>query len=145
MAVWNSFSYICTGVLHSFTHCRAERPQSFLCCTPPPSQHRFSLTSVYLVPAIHLLPPSTHFWPYGNHPFFPHAQTIPILSDPHYSLTPFLFPVLLRTSLFPTNLTIIIFVTCFIKDIVMVSFWQATFQLCSFAEKWSTIKYGHKK
>ena len=31
---------------------------------------------------LHLLPPSTPFWPYGTHPFFPHAQTISILSDP---------------------------------------------------------------
>ena len=40
-----------------------------------------SLTSVYLVLDLHLLPPSTPFWPYGSHPFFPHAQIISILSD----------------------------------------------------------------
>ena len=28
---------------------------------------------VSLVPALHLLPPSTPFWPYGAHPFFRHA------------------------------------------------------------------------
>ena len=35
--------------------------------------------------------PSTPFWQYGTHPFFPHAQTISILSDLLYSLTPFPF------------------------------------------------------
>ena len=62
---------------------------SFLCCPRPPSHHPFSLTSVSLVPALHLLPPSTPFWPYGTHPFFPHAHTISILSDLLYSLTHF--------------------------------------------------------
>ena len=46
-------------------------------------------TSVSFVPALHLLPPSTPFWPYGTHPFFPHDQNISILSDLLYSLTPF--------------------------------------------------------
>ena len=49
------------------------------------------LTSVSLAPAIHLLPPSTPFWPYGTPPFFPHPQTITIFSALSYSLTPFLF------------------------------------------------------
>ena len=31
------------------------------------------------------------FWIYGSNPFFPHAQTISILSNPLYSLTSFLF------------------------------------------------------
>ena len=48
------------------------------------------LTLVYLILALHLLPPPTPFWPYGAHPFFPHAETIAI-SDPLYSLAPFLF------------------------------------------------------
>ena len=47
--------------------------------------------SVYLIADLHLLQPSTPFWPYGTHPFFPHAQTISILSYPLYSLTPCLF------------------------------------------------------
>ena len=34
----------------------------------------------YLVPDLRLLPPSTSFWPYGAHSFFPHAQTISILN-----------------------------------------------------------------
>ena len=42
----------------------------------PPSHHPSSLTSVSLVPALHLLPPSTPFWPYGTYPFFILAQTI---------------------------------------------------------------------
>ena len=52
--------------------------------------HASRLTSVSFIFAIHLLPPSTLFWPYGTHPFFPHAQTVSILSDLLYSLTPFL-------------------------------------------------------
>ena len=56
----------------------------------PPSHHPSSLTSVSLVPAFHLLPLPTPFWPYDTHPFFPHDQTISILSDLLYSLTPFL-------------------------------------------------------
>ena len=54
----------------------------------PPSHHPRSLTSVSLVPALHLLLPSTPFWPYGTHPFFPHSQNISKLSDLLYSLTP---------------------------------------------------------
>ena len=69
----------------------------------PPSHHPSSLSSVFLVPALHLLPPSTPFWPYGTHPFFTHALTISILSDLLYSLTPFLFQLaLLRTTSFIT-------------------------------------------
>ena len=62
----------------------AQPRPSFLSCPRPPSHQPSSLTSVYLVPVLHLLPPSTHFCPYGTHPFFPHAQTISILSDPLY-------------------------------------------------------------
>ena len=53
--------------------------------------HPSRITSVSLVPDLRLLPPSTPFWPYGTHTFFPHAQTISILSNSLYSLTPFLF------------------------------------------------------
>ena len=53
------------------------------CCPRSPLHHPASLTSVSVVPALHLLPPSTAFWPYGIHP-------ISILSDPRYSLTPFI-------------------------------------------------------
>ena len=48
----------------------AQPPPSFLCCPRPPSRHPSSPTSVSLVPALHLLPPSTPFWPYDTHPFF---------------------------------------------------------------------------
>ena len=50
-----------------------------------------SLTSVYLVPSLHLVSLSTPFWPYDTDPFFPYAQIISILTDPLYSPTPFLF------------------------------------------------------
>ena len=69
----------------------AQPPPSFLCCLRRPSHHPSSLTSVSLVPVSHWLRPSTPFWPYGTHPFFPCAETISILSDLLYSLTPFLF------------------------------------------------------
>ena len=55
--------------------------------------HPSSLTSVYIVPVLHLLPPSIPVWPYGTHPFFLNAQSISILSDPLYSLTDFLLEV----------------------------------------------------
>ena len=94
IVAWNSFSYICTRALHSF------RSFGIWCaaCTVIPrlpkatiTLYPSSLTWVYLVPALNLLPPSTQFFRYGNHPFLPHAQTISILSDLLYSLTPFLF------------------------------------------------------
>ena len=69
----------------------AQHLLSFLCCPRPSSHHPSSLTLVYLIPALHLLLPSTPFWPYGTHPLFPHAQIISILHDPLYSLTLFLF------------------------------------------------------
>ena len=93
MAVLNSSSYTCTRALHtfrSFAHCRAAStiiPLLPNATFTPPS----SLTSVSLVPIQHWLQPSTPFWPYGNHPFFPYSQTISILSDLLYLLTPFLF------------------------------------------------------
>ena len=77
-------------LFRSFTHSRGASTV-ILRCSRPPSHHSSSLTSVSLVRVIHLLPPSTPFWPYGSHPFFPHAQTISILSDLLYSLTHFLF------------------------------------------------------
>ena len=65
-----------------------QPPPWFLCCPRPP-HHPFSLTSVYLVPALQLLQPSTLFWPSGTHPFFPHAQTISVLFGLLYSQLPF--------------------------------------------------------
>ena len=84
MAALNSFSYLYIRALRSFRSF-TQPPPSFLCCPRPPSHQPSRLTSVSLVLAIHLLP-STPFWPYGTHPFFPHAQTISILSDLLYSL-----------------------------------------------------------
>ena len=90
VAMWNSFSYICTRALHSFRSF-VQPPPLFLCCLRPPSHHPSSLTSVSLVPGLHWLRPSLPFWPYGTHSLFPHSQTISILSDLLYLLTPFLF------------------------------------------------------
>ena len=45
----------------------AQPLPSFLCCPRLPSHHPFSLTSASLVSALHLLPPSTPFSPYGTH------------------------------------------------------------------------------
>ena len=69
----------------------AQPPSSFHCCARSPSHHLSSLTAVSLVPALHVHPPSTPFRPYGTYPFFTHAQTISILPDLIYSLTPILF------------------------------------------------------
>ena len=49
----------------------AQPPPSFLCCPRAPSHNPSSPTSVYLVLSLHLLPPSTPFWPYCTDPFFP--------------------------------------------------------------------------
>ena len=48
----NSFSYKCTRAIHSFQSF-AHPPQSFRCCTWPPSHHPSNLTSVYTIPALH--------------------------------------------------------------------------------------------
>ena len=52
-----------------------------------------------LVPALHLPPPSKPIWPYGTHPSFPHVQTVSILSDLLYSLTPSLFQLFISNSI----------------------------------------------
>ena len=91
------------STVSDFSRIFAQPPPSFLCCSRPPSHLPSSLTSVSFVPALHLLPPSTPFGPYGTHPFFPHAQNISILSDLLYSLTPFLFRM--STDLFSPNST----------------------------------------
>ena len=65
----------------------AQPPLPSLCCPRPPSHHPFSLTLVSLVLALHLLLPWKPFWPNDTRLFFPHAQTISILSDLLYSLT----------------------------------------------------------
>ena len=79
----NSFSYICTRTLHSFrsfAHCRAAStviPLLPKATSTPSIQPNLGLP--------HTRPPltsaATSFWPYDTHPFFPHAQTISILSD----------------------------------------------------------------
>ena len=74
------------STLSDLSRIEAQPPPSFLCCPRPPSHHPSSRTSVSLILALHLLPLSTPFWPYDTHPFFPHAQTISILSDLLYSM-----------------------------------------------------------
>ena len=59
------------STLSDLSRIDALPPPSFLCCPRPPSHHPSSLTSVYNVPGLHLLPQSTPFWPYGTHLFFP--------------------------------------------------------------------------
>ena len=39
----------------------AQLPPSSPCCPRPSSHHQSNLTSAYLIPALHLLPPSTPF------------------------------------------------------------------------------------
>ena len=89
------------STLSDLSRIGAQPPPTFLCCPRPSSHHPSSLTSVSLVPAIHLLLPSTPFWPYGTHPFFPHTQSISILSVLLYSLTSFSF--LFQLSYAPLN------------------------------------------
>ena len=85
----NSVTYV--SGLSDLSRIVAQLPSSFLCCPMPPSRHPSSLTLVSLIPALHVRPSSTPLWPYGAHRFFQHVQTISILSDLIYSLTPFLF------------------------------------------------------
>ena len=95
----HSVTYVLVISTLSDLLCIDEEPEpSFLCCLRPPSSHPSSLTSVSLIPALHLLPSPTPFCPYDTHPFFPHAQTISILSDLLYSLTLFLFQPLYTLS-----------------------------------------------
>ena len=91
----NSVTYECAIALKyfiSFVHCLAASTVTTL------------LPKVIFTPSVepnlclprarpHLLSPKSPFWPYGTHPFFPHAQTSSILSDPHYlcGSDPFLF------------------------------------------------------
>ena len=65
-----------------------QPPLSFPCCPRPPSHHPSSLTSVYLIPAPSTSTINTLL---STHLFFPYAQTISMLSDLLYSLTPFLY------------------------------------------------------
>ena len=74
MATWNSFSYIIMyqlglSTLSDLSRLDLQPPPSFLYCARPHSHHPSSLTSVSLLPALQLLPPSAPFWPYGTPPF----------------------------------------------------------------------------
>ena len=68
----------------------AQPPPSFLCCQRPSSHRPCNLTSVYPVPALDLLSPSTPTQEYHTHIFSPRVQTISILSGELYSPTSFL-------------------------------------------------------
>ena len=69
----------------------AAQPQpSFLCFSRTPPHQPSSPTSVYLVPALYVHPPSTPFLPFGTHPFFPDANTSQY-SYLLYTITHFLF------------------------------------------------------
>ena len=54
----------------------AHPPASFLCCPRQPSHRPSSLPSVFPVPAVHLLPLATPFWPYPTHG---HAVQVPFV------------------------------------------------------------------
>ena len=53
------------STLYDLSLIDAQPPLSLLSCPRPPSHHPSCLTSVSLVPGLHLLQPSTPFWPYG--------------------------------------------------------------------------------
>ena len=105
MVAWNSFCYMCTNALHSFRSFVHWRAASTVIYLLPKATFTLSIqriTSVSLIPALHLLPPSASFWPFGTHPFFPHPQTISNLSDLVYISNSLSIPALLRTSSFLT-------------------------------------------
>ena len=83
----HSVTYVCTRA--SFVHCHAT---STVIPLLPKATFTLSIQPNLCLPRTRppLTSPSTPFWPYGIHPFFPHAQTISMLSDMLYSLTPFL-------------------------------------------------------
>ena len=67
----------CPSETHSVTYVPGLSTLSNLSCIVaqlPPSSHPSSLTSVSLVPALHLFPPSIPFWLYGTHPFFAQSK-----------------------------------------------------------------------
>ena len=106
MAAWNSICYICNWALHFFlpiAHCRAA--STFIPLLPRRvSDHTSSLTSVYLVPVLHLFLPSTVQHPSGRtvliHSFhLPKPSQCSLIRSTANSLS---FPAVLRTSLFPT-------------------------------------------
>ena len=72
-----SFAYATARALHSFlfvAHCRTAVTANPPCRPRPHSHHPFNLTSIYHVPALHLLPPSTPF----------HSLHVSKPSDPLY-------------------------------------------------------------
>ena len=72
-----------SSLLHISEQCRATHPR-------PPSHHPSNLTSVYLVPALHLLLPSSPFYAIRFSSILSTCPTISILFDPLYSPTFFL-------------------------------------------------------
>ena len=98
MAAWNSFSYICTRALHSFlsfAHCPAASiviPLLPKATFTPSIQPTLGLS--------HTRPPLTSaintLLAIRYSSILSTAQTISILSDPHYSLAPFLFHAALQ-------------------------------------------------
>ena len=93
MASWNSFSYICTMALLSFRSFAHRRAASTVIPLSPKATFTPSIQPNLGLPRTRppLTSASNTLLLYGTHPFFPHAQTISILSDLLYSLTPFLF------------------------------------------------------
>ena len=114
MAAWNSFSYICTRALHSFRSfahwCAASTVIPLLPKATFTPSIQPNLGLLRSRPQLTFAQPSTPVWSYGTHPFFPHAQTISILSEYWErivylnTLLPnsFSIPALLRTSSFLT-------------------------------------------
>ena len=85
MTTLYSIIFTCTSAVHSFLLSRSLHRDPF--DAKASSRHPSNLNSAYSVPALHLYPPSTPFWPYGTYPFSPRAQSISILTDSLYSPT----------------------------------------------------------
>ena len=100
MATWNSFSYLCTMALHSFRSIVHWQAASTVIPLLPEATFSPSIQPNLGLPRTRPpLPPSPLFWPHDTHPFFLHIQTISILSDLLYLLTPCLFQLSYRVAL----------------------------------------------
>ena len=73
-------SYICTRALHSLVSFVHRRAASIVIPQLPKAIFTTFFKPNFGVLALHLLPPSTPFWPYGTHPFFPLIRTSSFLT-----------------------------------------------------------------
>ena len=99
------YHYICTRALNSlyFVHCRAA---STVIPIMPMSTFAPLIQPNLALPRTCHITLSTPVQPYGTHPFSSRVQTISILSDPHYSPTPFQFQLFYTHLFIPNSISI---------------------------------------